>query len=301
MTGPRFGAMFAAMALIIGVGAIGSRALAIEEYSGAFQHGSGSPCNGVIGPGDLTNVKNQLISSGGNYIGCKPEAWDIGDQIPIEVYAPGDDEALPVVGSKGRFPDPLDAAQDIVATVLGCVGYALTAWPDPGEVNDGETIQMMVEDGCVNLTTLADWSVISGPCSVSNEPGSKGLVTAAEGCSNTSCVIQAAYGALPSDTATVNVINNETVISSVTLEPLGPVALNPGDTLDFNCTENYPDGCELSCDDTAAWFVVGCPASSINGVGLYFADPMGSCIDMVSAQEGETVSNQVQVNVPGGK
>jgi hypothetical protein len=157
----------------------------VFQYSG--MDGPGQACVRVIDPG-----------------GCG------GKTVTIDTYIPDDTEALYQTGTIGRFTGLPAVTGTPMIGISPCGILNLTVTPDPGAVNDGNTLQMVVTDACdgdVTFNVNTTWSVTSGTCTVN----STGLVTAPEGCSAASCTIQAVYtsGYSRQDSATVNVYDNE--------------------------------------------------------------------------------------------
>jgi hypothetical protein len=64
--------LMAAALLATAAGLATAPARAGEEYSGSFYFGKSSPCDGIIAPTDITNIRLQAASGAGNYFDCKP-------------------------------------------------------------------------------------------------------------------------------------------------------------------------------------------------------------------------------------
>jgi len=159
-------------------------------------------------------------------------------QITIDPYVPGDAEAIFLVGSVGRLDNPVTASGSIIADIMCCC-LPIEVTPDPGAVNDGETIQMTAfHDIDGDVTAFATWQVNSGPCVMSGLTA--GLVIANEGCADDSCEVQAEYFGYP-DVATVNLINDDPVEYIELLVPL--VEIYNLDIFYWSEWWQYTDGC----------------------------------------------------------
>ena len=118
-------------------------ALGQEEYSGAFYFGNSSPCNGIIGPTDIMNIKRQVASGSGNYWGCKPNNPLVQDVDGDDSNAPSDVNKIKlwVGGNMATGPEgKAHSIEVLTPTVIVPPGatcadgpeICVNVWDDPG-------------------------------------------------------------------------------------------------------------------------------------------------------------------------
>jgi hypothetical protein len=158
-----------------------------------------------------------------------------------------------------------DGRVDSESINLGCC-LALTVTPDPVSLNDGATVRLTATDsadGDVTQGPNTTWSVMFGDCTVSNTAPDKGRLSAPEGCTNYSCIIQAVYnpGNSRGNTATVNVTDNEAgtwnALSAITCAAQND-PVNPATACAVPRRISSADGCD-------------------RGPAICVWDPTGSC------------------------
>jgi hypothetical protein len=176
-------------------------------------------------------------------------------------------------------------------------------------VNDNEagTYDTLTATVCSDANDVVDPSIsCTNPDRVSSADGcNRGPAVCVWSCAG-SCgelCVDGFYTGTCTDGALVSsdgafAINDEFVVTSVGIVPIGPLSVGAGANVPFDCTASFADSCTYGCNLTAAWAVVGCPASTILD-GDYIADPVGGCTDVVTAQEGAILSNGTTVVVTG--
>jgi len=147
-----------------------------------------------------------------------------------------------------------------------------------------------LEAGCGPVACACSTTCIGGDCS------------GTERCDDATYTAQCDEGTA-SGTDTANILNNETVITSVAVTPAGPLGKGIGETEDFLCAAQYEPACPEDCDGPPTiWAISGagaCATSTIDSVGLYTADPLGGggCTDEVTATYAFIVSNIVIITL----
>ncbi|HRI49505.1 MAG TPA: Ig-like domain-containing protein, partial [Pseudomonadota bacterium] len=175
----------------------------------------------------------------------------------------------------------------VTVSVTGATIRQLAVTPATAMLARGTTLQLVAtgtfsDNTTQDVTSSASWSSGAAFATVSNQSGSRGLVS---GVSNGLAPIQATFNG-QSGTANITVTN--ATLSSITLTPASP-AIASGTAVNLVATGNFSDGTTQNLTTSVTWAASVPAVASVSAQGV--VSGLGKGQTSISATLGTTVGS----------